>query len=351
MQRVGLINWNNIIYDHDLTAWLLASLSSWVIEWFWINSENILPGKALIECYRSNWQKILVNFESTSNEAFDLTGTKSIYIQIDQSKIDNGSSNNEDGSWIWSIISNSSFPVTDYNWIPLYSIVDWVVTDERIPVKSKLARTRLTPYRLCIIDQDGNETFLEFGENWQSLVSWWPEALPSWVSPTVNIVGLTEKLIPADDDFVILSDSEDDDLNKKIKFSNIPINYNYLASTDYQTWLLTEVTHNTNTATKKKEAKVVYNWTIKVSFQLRASWVSWVNWRIYINWTAVWTQRSTALTSYQTYVEDFTVKAWDLIQLYIWLDGSWYTVYTTNFKLGYDIIKTNLPDPIITLLN
>lgn len=55
-------------------------------------------------------------------------------------------------------------------------------------MKSKLARTGQTPYRLCLIDQDGNETFLAFGANGTALVSTGASSMPSWQAPSVNIV-------------------------------------------------------------------------------------------------------------------------------------------------------------------
>ena len=133
MQRVGLLNWNNITYDKDFTAWLLASLKQGIIEGFAISwsgaSAEIEPWKALIECTRTNGEKIMIFFENTENVAVDMSGTKKVYIAVDQAKLDDGSSNAEDGTGVASIQTGASYPASNY--VPLYSIASGTPTDER----------------------------------------------------------------------------------------------------------------------------------------------------------------------------------------------------------------------------
>ena len=52
----------------------------------------------------------MVFFENTANVAVDLTGTKKVYILVDQGKLDDGSSNAEDGTGIASIQTSASYP-------------------------------------------------------------------------------------------------------------------------------------------------------------------------------------------------------------------------------------------------
>jgi hypothetical protein len=59
---------------------------------------TINAGQALIECTRSNGEKIMVFFENTADVAVDMSGTKKVYIAVDQAKIDDGSSNAENGT-------------------------------------------------------------------------------------------------------------------------------------------------------------------------------------------------------------------------------------------------------------
>lgn len=132
MQRVWLLNWNNITYDKDFTAWFVALLNQFVASWFWVSwtwaSAEILPWKALIECTRSNGEKIMSFFENTENVPVDMTGTKKIYIEVTQAKIDDWSLNAEDGTGIAIIKTGASYP--ENNYMPLYSIVSWIVTNE-----------------------------------------------------------------------------------------------------------------------------------------------------------------------------------------------------------------------------
>lgn len=138
-QRVGLLNGTNITYDKDLTAGLLATTNQWVIEGLGISwsgaSANVLPWKALIECIRTNGEKVMVFFENTANVVVDLTGTKKLYVLVSQAKIDDGSSNALDGTGIGSIQTGASYPAWDY--IPLASITGGVITDERVYITHK----------------------------------------------------------------------------------------------------------------------------------------------------------------------------------------------------------------------
>lgn len=77
--------------------------------------------------------------------------------------------------------------------------------------------------------------------------------------------------------------------------------------------------------------------TITVSFDIKAFSLWTTYWRIYINWTAVWTERSTASSTYQTYTENFTVNNWDYIQLYIYNAAQ--TPYCRNMRLYRDEYK------------
>lgn len=224
MQRIWLLNGNNITYDKDNTAGLLASLLPGIISWFWVTGSGagatINAGQALIECTRSNGEKIMVFFENTADVAVDMSGTKKVYIAVDQAKIDDGSSNAENGTWVAQITTDpTAYPAS--NFIALYSVESGTPTDARVAVKSKLVRSGLTPYRLCIVDQGGNETFLAFGANGEALVSGGPSVIPSWQSPSVSIVWLTEKTSLVDGDLIILSDSEESWANKKWKMSKI----------------------------------------------------------------------------------------------------------------------------------
>lgn len=139
MQRIWLLNGNNITYDKDNTALHLAISKKWVIEWFGISgsgaSAEILPWKAFVECLRANGEKMMVFFESTENVPVDMSGTKKVYILVNQSKIDDGSQNAEDGTGVASITTNpSAYP--SLNFVELYSVTTGTPTDDRSFVQS-----------------------------------------------------------------------------------------------------------------------------------------------------------------------------------------------------------------------
>jgi hypothetical protein len=48
----------------------------------------VQAGKALIQCTRSGGDKVMVYFENTANVAVNMTGTKKVYVVVDQIKID-----------------------------------------------------------------------------------------------------------------------------------------------------------------------------------------------------------------------------------------------------------------------
>lgn len=216
-QRVGLLNGTNITYDKDLTAGLLAILNQWVIEGLGITgtwaSAEVLPWKALIECIRTNGEKVMVFFENTANVAVDLTGTKKVYILVDQGKLDDGSSNAEDGTGIASIQTSASYP--SWNYLPLASISGGVITDEREFITGKpVMRKELSTNKALITNASGDEVAIDMSE-WQVLGKEW--GVMKWISPSVNITGLSETTTLSNSDEFIVNSSG----NKKVTFDTI----------------------------------------------------------------------------------------------------------------------------------
>ena len=140
MQRIGNLNWENITYDHDISG-LVRGLTDWgVIEGGTVVGNKLQPVQAIVPLVRSNGQKILAFFES--DEVIDLptTGDYKVYIEVDQSKIDFGGNNAEDGTGIASIKTWPSVP--GQNFLFLASVTSWVAKDERnlIPKVGQIAQ-------------------------------------------------------------------------------------------------------------------------------------------------------------------------------------------------------------------
>lgn len=111
-------------------------------------------------------------------------------------------------------------------------------------------------------------------------------------------------------------------------------------------WLNAEnnvVTYST-TYVKLKEIQVYKAWTYTIDFQMYSFGTSLATGRIYVNWIAVWTERSTTANSpWVAYSENLTVARWDLVQLYMKND-TWWAEYTTwdYFRVQNDIEFGNI---------
>jgi hypothetical protein len=57
--------------------------------------------------------------------------------------------------------------------------------------------------------------------------------------------------------------------------------------------------------------------------------------RIYVNGSAVWTERNIAASSTATYNQDITVAAWDNIKIYAYATWSINAPTVTNFRIYY----------------
>ena len=144
MQRIGNLNWENITYDHDISG-LVRGLTDWgVIEGGTVVGNKLQPVQAIVPLVSSNGQKILAFFES--DEVIDLptTGDYKVYIEVDQSKIDFGGNNAEDGTGIASIKTWPTLP--SQNFLLLATATSWVVKDERnlIPKVGQIAQRTTT---------------------------------------------------------------------------------------------------------------------------------------------------------------------------------------------------------------
>lgn len=136
MERVALLSGKNINKDSDISKLLQGLATSWVVEWLAVTTWQVAVWYAFIEVSRDG-ESFYVLYQNTSAVTIDTTGTKKVWIAVDQTKVDDGSNNSVDGSGIGSIQTWASYPASNY--IPLASITGGVITDERSFFTPKVA--------------------------------------------------------------------------------------------------------------------------------------------------------------------------------------------------------------------
>lgn len=137
MQRVALINWKNKNQDYDLAKIFQSLWTAGVGEWLQVTNWSVSAWYWFVNITRDS-KTFPVLFASDSAVTIDTTWTKKVFIEINQSNIDDGSINNPDWTWIWSIKTASSYPSSNY--IPLASISSWTITDARVFIQGYLTK-------------------------------------------------------------------------------------------------------------------------------------------------------------------------------------------------------------------
>lgn len=134
-QITWLIDGSNINHDYQVTALANALTNPGVISWLLVSTNSVALWEAFILCTRTNWQIIEIHYQNTAAVTIDTSGTKKVWIGVDQSVIDNGSSNATDWTGIATIRTGASYPAGNY--IPLASITGGVITDARTFISGK----------------------------------------------------------------------------------------------------------------------------------------------------------------------------------------------------------------------
>lgn len=172
MQRVALINWENINQDYDLLKIFQALATSWVAEWLEVQNGVVTPWFAFVNVTRDDIT-FPVLFHNTSNLTIDTTWTKKVFIELDQLKIDDGSLNSSNGTWIWEIKTWSNYPSN--NFLKLASIDSWNITDER-----KFIKFKPNPFNLIKLEKNG--TYPQWCKLWRLRV-------PDWSRFKIDLIG------------------------------------------------------------------------------------------------------------------------------------------------------------------
>lgn len=138
-ERIALLNWKNKNQDYDISKLVESMLYAGIVEWLQVTTWQVSAWYWFVQVTRDT-ETFYVLYQNTANIIIDTTWTKKVWVSVDQTKIDDGSNNNIDGTGIGSIATWSSYPATNY--IPLASITGGVITDERLLVQHKQIRTK-----------------------------------------------------------------------------------------------------------------------------------------------------------------------------------------------------------------
>jgi len=162
MQRVSLLQWNNLVQDYDVSKILESLSTAWVAQGLQVQSWKVTKWFWFIEVTRT-WKSFRVLFDSDTDVTIDTTGTKKVFVEITQANIDNGTINAPNGEGIGTIKTAASYPTSNY--IKLASITSWVITDERVFIKKDyLARN---------IEETTNARLNVIWLTWNSCVQYW----------------------------------------------------------------------------------------------------------------------------------------------------------------------------------
>ena len=81
MQRVALINWENINQDYDLAKIIKSIITNWVVEWLEVVNWKVTPGYAFVNITRDQ-ESFPIIFINSEDLILDTNWTKKIYIEI-----------------------------------------------------------------------------------------------------------------------------------------------------------------------------------------------------------------------------------------------------------------------------
>lgn len=162
MQRIGVLNGNSVTYDHDISA-LVRWLTDWgVIEWGLISDNKVLaPIQAIVSAQRSNGQKLLLHFESDEQIQLPTSWSYKVYIEVDQSKIDDGQANAENGTGIASIKTGENLP--SKNVLQIAKVTNGQIEQRTLIPKLQSLSSRTTTLEAKVQQTEGKVERLEEG--------------------------------------------------------------------------------------------------------------------------------------------------------------------------------------------
>lgn len=217
-QIVWLINWaSNQNRDYHYSLWLTSIIEAWVISGLSLSQVwsdvSITSWEAIVEVTRTSLtpnETFCVAFASTATESVTINANDYVYIEINPNRVDDPALNVESaGTWIWEIKAGATLP--DRNYIVLWradgSGIIQNTGRQTIRLKETMTATdKLNGgnWKILYTDWDWQVQELSFWTSWQVLWFTGTSSAPAPISPTVDILSLTEDTTwdLEDDEFV-----------------------------------------------------------------------------------------------------------------------------------------------------
>lgn len=324
MQRVSLINWKNKNQDYDLSK-IRDSLSSWwVVEWLEVKDGLVTSWYAFVPVTR-NWITFNILFTLSEDLVLDTSWDKKVFIEVNQSNLDDWSINSSDWTWIWNIKTWTDYPSA--NFLSLADIVWWVITDNRSFIYLKwLVRKWLSSNSIIYIDSNWNEIIKVFNpvtDNWKAILI----DETNWIrfeSPWVDIWNLTEVTSVTNDSELIIN--VPGEWNKKVNVEKINhYEFGFWDGSDWDVTISDSVTLNRDMYYSNLHIESTWilnpNW-YKIFVLNNFTW-TWIIRRNWNNWQN-WTDSNTGWLAWAT-LNQWTLNA------EVW-GGNWYIWQWSNWE-------------------
>lgn len=347
--RVAFLAWTQNNTDTDYSKAFFENIrSAWVITWLDVSDWSIQPWSALIQATRTSGETLLVPVIIDQAISVDTTGTKKIYLEIDQSLLDDGSSMESDHTGVVSVQTAGSYPAD--NFLKIADVTSGVVTDER-----EFSRVKITPWKaewnwkFFVSNGSGELVEVGFGSSWQALFSNWASALPWFDDVTVSVPSATEGTEGISYE---ATQSEIDlwtDVSKFVTPDKLKATYwkTYSAWTDV-TVAEANTERSTTSSSYSEKKKITIDtwlwWTYRFSLSFKPSF-SGGHARILLNGVQE-QERYNSNNSYNAVSRDITVSDGDEVTVEIKSSGS--TCYVKDFQMRYSVSE-NYPTPSATV--
>lgn len=186
--RVWKLNWKNLNYlDHDVSSLDYALVNQGIIEWMNVTTGFVEVGCALVAVTRTTTtphQKFLVHVEILTRESVDSSWNKKIWIEVNKNYVNDGTlATNPNGTEIARIMTGANYPWNDVFYLPLASINNGIISDERCFISQKPITTKIPDkrYEKMKTPKELEQEFTNYEfrpintwEVWEVLISWEP---------------------------------------------------------------------------------------------------------------------------------------------------------------------------------